>query len=274
MKKLFCLMFTVMMLLSAVACNVSSYGVTSADTTTTEPPAVTVSPDELVVPAANPTETVNVDVEDTATPEETAEVTTEPEPTPEPVITYSDYRLVPFAGEELPEHYFCVTDENYPFTLCVFIDEDGVSQWRIFAEQDVFADGELSETINGFLKCHVNSAVIRLEGEPSYKFEAFGDLGFVNYDEEKFGVATLYTYDESKGESAPYTNVLYATYDDVNDETKTEEPKYSYMYPVVDGNVAAGAVPVVVDDDLNFWYIVPGGDKVLVGTCETPVLDQ
>lgn len=268
MKKLFCLIIAMTMLFSGIACNVIYSRVSMAEGEATTPPTIIISAESLVVPAN--TKNDNDASSETMDATEAGQTINEAsEPTQTAVITYSDYRLVPFTGAELPEYYFCVTNESYPFTLCVFIDEDGESQWRIFAEQDVFADGELAETINGFLKCHVNSAVIRFIGEPSYKFEAFGDLGFVNYDEEKFGVASLYVYDTEENETAPYTNVLYATYDKV----PADESAYSYMYPAVNGVLAPGAIPVQIDDELNLWYIVPGGDKIFVGQCELPIVE-
>lgn len=224
----------------------------------------TAAPTEEVTPVPTEAPTTEPTVE--PTPEPTEEPA--PEPTPEPIVTYSEYRIVPFTGDTLPEHYIPVTDADDAYTLCVFVGAEGQSEWRIYAERDVFYDGELHETETGFLKCHVKSAVIRMYGDPSYVYEEDTESGFVNYEEEVFGLASVYVYTEN--ETNPYeraVNFVYGTYDDTNPDTMTEEPVYTYLYPAADGTPLPGAVPVeveVTENGILLWYTVPGGDKVLI----------
>lgn len=277
MKKVIAMFLVLTLMLSSIACNVISSGITSAESAD---PGKTVSPDDVIEMPSDENKTeetpaVNVEVpgaDDTDAPDETPvepseEPVIEPEPTPEPVITYGEINFVPAYGD-MPVNYTRVTDDDSQYTLCVFVDNEGNSQWRIFAEQETFADGEPTTPTAGWLKCHVKSAVIRIEGNPSYKVEPDIESGFVAYENEVFGDASEYDFSVNN-ETDKYenlNNVVFATYSDVNPETMTEEPVYHYMYPAADGIAAPGAVPVEIDDDFNLWYIVPGGDRVLVGS--------
>lgn len=258
MKKMLVIMMIVAMLLGSVACDgVLPYMPVSE---------ATQMPTEIAV-VATPADTIEPVPVVTQEPVETITPETET-PAPEPVVTYSEYRIIPFTGDTLPEHYIPVTDADDAYTLCVFVGAEGQSEWRLFAERDVFYDGELHETETGFLKCHVKSAVIRMYGDPSYVYEEDTESGFVNYEEEVFGLASVYVYTEN--ETNPYeraVNFVYGTYDDTNPDTMTEEPVYTYLYPAADGMPLPGAVPVdveVTDDGILLWHTVPGGDKVLI----------
>ena len=261
------LSFTAMVVLSIcliclfLGCGLASEGVAMAET---PEPSSTPNVERVIIVTAAST------AEPTATPEEPEAPTGTPEPTPEAekVITYGDFRFVATSADAIPTGYIRVSEE-YPFTLCAFIGEDGTTQWRIYAERDVYEDGELTALETGFLPCHVKSAVIRLEGDPSYKIEVAKDAAFIRYEDEQFGAATAYVY--ADGEANPYAgfvNVAYGTYDDTNPETMTAEPQYSLLYPAADGVSAPGAVPVDMDGDRTLWYTVPGGDKVWIETAQ------
>ena len=270
MKKVICTMIILAMLaVSGIACEAAAVSKDAPEskttvTTKTEPVPVSVELTTSVPEATTPVAEQKSEPEPRPDPEPTEEP--EPEPTEEPepyvpVVTYGEYRFVIFEGEA-PDHYINITKtyfEDRFGSLFAFCGEGGVTQWRIYAERDRFEDDVLAGIETGFLAAKVGSVVIRIYGDPCFAIDPDEEAGFIDVEAEVYGKST-----PAENEKEKYTvaDTAYGTYDD---PVASDKPaKYTYMYPAVDGVIADGALPVVIDKDGNIGYYVPGGDLVIL----------